>query len=464
MKIIVIGTGYVGLVQGVCLAELGNEVACIDIDESKIERLKEGISPIYEPGIEELLKRNIKLGRIVFDVSIKNHMEGNEIIFIAVGTPSKEDGHADLKYVLAAAEEIGKNLSHYQIIVNKSTVPIKTGQLVKETIGKFYAGDFDVVSNPEFLKEGSAVEDFMNPDRIVLGCNGNRNAAERVAMLYAVLGAPSLITDLETAEMIKYASNSYLATQISFINSVASICEKVGANIEDVSRGMKMDKRIGKKSFLSAGIGYGGSCFPKDVKSLIQIAEDNDSAFGILEEVEKVNKRQRLKFIEQIKRKLGDLKDKKIAVWGVAFKAKTDDVREAPAITILQRLVDLEAKIFVYDPVAEENFRRIIPEINFCPDSIEVCEDADALLIITDWNEFKQIDLEKVYKKMKSPIIFDGRNVYSLGKMKELGFGYISIGRKEVANCEQGAILKLQSANPSANPNPKLKPELACSL
>ncbi len=432
MKIIVIGTGYVGLVQGVCLAELGNEVACVDIDTSKVEKLKKGISPIYEPGIEELLKKNIKSGRIVFDVSMKNYMKGNEIIFIAVGTPAQEDGHADLKYVLAAAEEIGKNLSCYQIIVNKSTVPIKTGQLVRETISKFYKGGFDVVSNPEFLKEGSAVEDFMNPDRIVLGCNGSKNAAEKVAMLYAVLGVPSLITDLETAEMIKYASNSYLATQISFINSVASICEKVGANIEDVARGMKMDKRIGKESFLNAGIGYGGSCFPKDVKSLIQIAKDNDSDFRILEEVEKVNKIQRLRFIEQIKKKLGDLKNKKIAVWGVAFKPKTDDIREAPAITILEGLIDLGAKIFAYDPVAEKNFKKIMPEINFCLDSTEVCENADALLIITDWNEFKHIDLEKVCKLMKNPLIIDGRNIYSLDKVRDTGFKYVSMGRPEV--------------------------------
>ncbi len=432
MKIIIIGTGYVGLVQGVCLAELGNEVRCVDIDESKIEKLKKGISPIYEPGIEELLKRNLKSGRIIFDTSLKNHMRGNEMIFIAVGTPPEKDGRADLQYVLAAAEEIGKNLSHYQIIANKSTVPMKTGQLIKKTIQKYYKGDIDVVSNPEFLKEGSAVDDFMHPDRIVIGCNGDKQAAQKVAALYTVLGTPALITDLETAEMIKYASNSYLAAQISFINSVAAICEKVDANIEDVARGMKMDKRIGEKAFLNAGIGYGGSCFPKDVKSMIQIAKDNGLDFRMLEESEKVNKFQRLKFIEEVKNKLGNLKDKKIAVWGVAFKPKTDDIREAPSITILEGLVDLGAKIFAYDPVAENNLKKLIPDVNFCSDSLEVCKDANALLIITEWDEFKQADLEKVREKMKDPLIFDGRNIYSPLRMKELGFKYISIGRPEI--------------------------------
>lgn len=432
MKIIIIGTGYVGLVQGVCLAELGNQVCCIDIDEGKIEKLKKGISPIYEPGIEELLKRNLKLGRIVFDTELKNHMKGNEIIFIAVGTPPEENGRTDLKYVKAAAEEIGKNLTHYQIIVDKSTVPIKTGQLVKEAIAKSSKSDFDVVSNPEFLKEGSAVNDFMHPDRIVIGSNGSKEAAEKVAALYKVLGAPMLITDLETAEMIKYASNSYLAMQVSFVNSLAGICKKVGANIEDVAQGMKMDERIGKKAFLNAGVGYGGSCFPKDVASLIQIAKDYDNDFKMLEESEKINKTQRLKFVEEIKNNLGDLKNKKIAVWGLSFKPGTDDIREAPSITIIEGLLALGAKISAYDPVGENNFKKLIPDIAFCPNPLEVCEGADALAIITEWNEFKQMDLEKVREKMKNPVIFDGRNIYPVSKMKNSGFKYISIGRPDI--------------------------------
>jgi UDPglucose 6-dehydrogenase len=429
MKVIVIGTGYVGLVQGVCLAELGNDVVCIDLDESKIKKLNEGKSPIYEPGIEELIKKNLKAGRIKFTTSLSENISGNEIIFIAVGTPPDEDGRADLKYVLGAAEQIGKSLSEYQIIVNKSTVPIGTGQLVKETIGKHYSGEFDVVSNPEFLKEGTALEDWMRPDRVIIGDSNGRKAAEKVAELYEVLEAPVLITNLETAEMIKYASNSYLATQISFINSVASICEKVGANVVEVAKGMKLDKRIGEKAFLSAGLGYGGSCFPKDVEALIQIAKDNDVDFKILDEVEVVNKLQREKFILKVQQTLGTLKGKKIAVWGIAFKPKTDDIRMAPSITILEGLTALGAEITAFDTVAAENLNRLMPEIKFSDNAIAACEGADALLIITEWDEFKQINLKKIKEKMTSPIIFDGRNIYQPEMMKKLGFEYYSIGR-----------------------------------
>jgi len=425
----VIGTGYVGLVQGVCLAELGNDVICIDLDRSKVEKLKKGISPIYEPGIEELLKKNIKAGRIKFSENLENHIDGNEIIFIAVGTPPDGDGRADLKFVLAAAETIGKNLKSYQIIVNKSTVPIGTGELVKSTIRKYYKGDFDVVSNPEFLKEGTALEDWMKPDRVVLGDSNGHKAAEKVAKLYEVLESPVLITNLETAEMIKYASNSYLATQISYINSVASICEKVGADAVEVAKGMKLDKRIGGKAFLSAGLGYGGSCFPKDVEALVQIAKDNDVDFKILEEVEVVNKLQREKFIQKVVKRLGDVKGKKIAVWGIAFKPKTDDIRMAPSITILEVLTALGAEITAFDTVAAENLHNIMPEIKFADKAIDACVDADALLIITEWDEFKQIDLKKIKSTMKTPIIFDGRNIYQPETLKNLGIEYYSIGR-----------------------------------
>lgn len=432
MKAIVVGTGYVGLIQGVCLAELGNEVTCVDIDEKKIALLKSAESPIYEPGLEELLRKNIGAGRLVFDTSLKSHIEGNEVIFIAVGTPPDEDGSADLKYVLEAATDIGKNLKHYQIIVNKSTVPIGTGQLIKKTIKKYYKGDFDVASNPEFLREGSAIDDFMNPDRIVIGYDNGNGASDKVAKLYKVLDAPILITDLETAEMIKYASNSFLATQISFINSIAKICEKVGANIEDVAKGMKLDKRIGERAFLNAGVGYGGSCFPKDVQALVGIAKNNNIRFSILEEVEKVNKAQRMDFIFKIKEKLDSLKGKKIALLGVAFKPKTDDIREAPAITIIEALLDFGAEVLIYDPIAQENIKRIFPEAGFCSTAEEACKGADALVIVTEWDEFKQINLENICKLMKKPIVFDGRNIYSLKKMKNLGFDYISIGRPEV--------------------------------
>lgn len=429
MKIVVIGTGYVGLVQGVCLAELGNLVTCVDVDESKIERLKAGDSPIFEPGIEELVVKNIRSERLKFDTNLGPHLKAVDIIFIAVGTPPDEDGRADLKYVLSAAKSIGENLKGYAVIVNKSTVPIGTGQQVKKTIKKYYKGKFDVVSNPEFLREGSALDDFRQPDRIVIGHDNNLAAAQAVAKLYQVLGSPILITNLETAEMIKYASNSYLATQISFINSVANICEAVGANVADVSAGMKLDKRIGQKAFLSAGLGYGGSCFPKDVQALVQIARDNKVDFNILEEVEAVNKKQRQKFILKIKETIGDLKGKRIAVWGVAFKPKTDDVREAPAINVIEALTDLGAEILAYDPVAAENASKLAPETIFVSRSIDACKKADALVIVTEWDEFKQIDLNQVKSVMKQPLIFDGRNVYDPEEMEKMGFKYYSVGR-----------------------------------
>lgn len=429
MKVIVIGTGYVGLVQGVCLAELGNEVVNIDIDKNKIAKLKKGISPIYEPGIEELIVKNQTAGRISFDTELKKHIKNSEIIFIAVGTPPDKDGRADLQYVLAVAKEIGRNLKGYQIIVNKSTVPIGTGMVVKNTISQYYKGDFDVVSNPEFLKEGTALEDFMHPDRIVIGDSNGQKAAKKVAKLYEVLNSPILITNLETAEMIKYASNSYLATQISFINSIGNICEKVGANVCEVANGMKLDSRIGHKAFLNAGLGYGGSCFPKDVEALIQIARDNKVKFKILEDVEAVNKLQRQKFVHLVKTKLGNFKGKELAVWGLAFKPKTDDIRDAPSVTIVEGLLSLGAKIVAFDPVAEKNFKRIFPTVKFKNRAIDACYKADALLVLTEWNEFKQVDLAQVKKYLNTPIIFDGRNIYSTESMQELGFQYYSIGR-----------------------------------
>ena len=428
MKVVVIGTGYVGLVQGVCLAELGNNVTCVDIDRAKVEKLKRGISPIYEPGIEELIAKNLKAKRLAFTTKLSSAIAGAEIIFIAVGTPPSEDGSADLKYVLAAASDIGKNLKKYAVIVNKSTVPIGTGQLIKKTIAKFYKNKFDVVSNPEFLREGSALDDFMKPDRVVIG-DSRSKAAKKVAKLYEVLGAPILITDLETAEMIKYASNSYLATQISFINSLANICESVGANVDGVARGMKLDGRIGPRAFLGAGIGYGGSCFPKDVQALINIAKENKIRFSVLEEVEAVNKEQRQKFILKIQKALGPLRGKEIAVWGLAFKPKTDDVRDAPAITIIENLINLGARVTAFDPVAEENVRKILPAVRFSNDALDVCRGADVLAICTEWDEFRQIDLARVKKALRRPIIIDGRNIYDPATTRKLGFKYYSIGR-----------------------------------
>ncbi|HLC44157.1 MAG TPA: UDP-glucose/GDP-mannose dehydrogenase family protein [Patescibacteria group bacterium] len=438
MKVIIIGTGYVGLVQGVCLAELGNEVVCIDLVEEKIVKLQQGISPIYEPGIEELITRNLKAGRIKFSTSLAENIDDAEIIFIAVGTPPDEDGRADLKYVLAAAQNIGKNLKKYAIIVNKSTVPIGTGQMVRKMIAKYFSGEFDVVSNPEFLREGSAIDDWMKPDRVVIGGSNGQKAAKKVGKLYEVLGAPILITNLEAAEMIKYASNSYLATQISFINSIAQICEKVGADVTQVSRGMKLDKRIGERASLNAGLGYGGSCFPKDVEALVQIAQDNDVPFKILEEVEVVNKLVCLKFVEKITKTLThstssgraeSLKGKKIAVCGIAFKPKTDDIRMAQSVTIIEQLETLGAEVVAFDPVAAANLLKIMPEVKFVDNAADACKDADALVIVTEWDEFKQIDLTKIKTLMKKPNIFDGRNIYDPAEMTERGFNYISIGR-----------------------------------
>lgn len=429
MKIVVIGTGYVGLVQGIALAELGNEVVCIDIDEQKISKLRDGISPIYEPGIEELIKKNLKQERIVFDTSLKKHLNKADIAFIAVGTPSDEDGKADLRYVVAAAEEIGKNLKKDIIVVNKSTVPIGTGEMVKNTIKKHYGGDFNVVSNPEFLREGSAVDDFFHPDRVVIGCNGDQKAAQKIATLYKVLNCPIVITNLETAEMIKYASNSFLATQISFINSIANVCEKVGADATDVSMGMKLDKRIGERAFLNAGIGYGGSCFPKDVSAMVEIARECKEDFKILEEVEAVNKKQRQRFIKKIVDTLGKVRGKRIGIWGIAFKAKTDDIREAPAITIMEALIILGAEVLAYDPVAVENACKAVPEAIYVNRPQDACKRADALVILTDWDEFKQIDLEEIGALMKRKLVFDGRNLYSIEDMKKSGFKYFGIGR-----------------------------------
>lgn len=429
MKILVIGTGYVGLVQGVALAELGNEVVCVDVDERKISKLRSGESPIYEPGIEELIKKNLRQERIVFDTSLKKHVNQVDVAFIAVGTPSDEEGRADLRYVVSAAEEIGKSLKKSIVVVNKSTVPIGTGEMVKNTIKKYYKGEFDVVSNPEFLREGSALDNFFHPDRVVIGCNGTSAAAQKIAGLYKVLNCPIVITNLETAEMIKYASNSFLATQISFINAIANICEKVGADVADVSRGMRFDKRIGEKAFLNAGVGYGGSCFPKDVLAMIQIAKDNDEHFKILEEVESTNKIQRQKFIQKIITGLGKIKGKRIAVWGIAFKAKTDDIREAPAVTIIESLQNLGAEVLAYDPVAEENARKVMPDVIYVSRPQDACKKADALVIVTDWDEFKQVDLLELGTLMKQKVIFDGRNIYNSEDAKDAAFKYYGIGR-----------------------------------
>ncbi len=430
-EIAVIGVGYVGLVTGACFADLGNRVWCVDINEAKIESLKNGRVPFFEPGLEEIVRRNLKAGRIFFTTSYPEAIKNAQFIFIAVNTPEGEEGEADLSYVEAAAREIAKHLDHPVIIVNKSTVPIGTGDFVAEIIRENMADPsipFWVVSNPEFLREGSAVHDFMNPDRIVLGST-SREAAERVAELYAPLQAPVIITDLRTAEMIKYASNAFLATKISFINEIANICEALGADVKVVAQGMGLDHRIGPE-FLGAGIGWGGSCFPKDVRALAYMAATHGCHPQLLRSVIEINQDQRRRLVHKLRGLLGgSLRNKVIGILGLAFKPNTDDMREAPSVEIIHMLQHEGAKVKAYDPAAIENAKAILNGVEFKEDPYQVAEGADAIILVTEWNEFKQLDMERIRDLMRQPILIDGRNIYDPEKMKALGFTYRGIGR-----------------------------------
>jgi len=430
-KITIMGTGYVGLVTGTCLAELGHEVTAVDIDKTKIDKLNKGIIPIYEQGLEKLVKENKKQKRLFFTTDYNKAIKQADVVFIAVGTPPLADGSVNLEYVMSAAEMIGKNMNSYKVIVDKSTVPVGTGDCVKETIKKYYKGDFDVVSNPEFLREGSAVTDFMNPDRIVIG-NGSQRAEKILSDVYSSFEKDKIIfTDIKTAELIKYASNAFLATEISFINSIANLCEKMGADVEKVAWGMMLDKRIGTKAFLHAGVGYGGSCFPKDVKGLIQTAQENGVRFGILEEVEETNNAQKHSLLAKIQKLVGqDLRDKNITIWGLAFKPHTDDIREAPSLVIIKQLLDRGAKVKVFDPIAQESGKKILSEsVIFEKDLIGSTKNSDCLVLVTEWPEFKTVDLDKVKKNLKQSNMVDGRNIFQLEVMKRLGFKYLSVGR-----------------------------------
>ncbi|PIS42874.1 MAG: UDP-glucose 6-dehydrogenase [Candidatus Kerfeldbacteria bacterium CG08_land_8_20_14_0_20_40_16] len=429
MKISVIGTGYVGLVTGTCFAELGNEVICSDIDEGKIYTLKKGGIPIYEPGLKELIDRNVRGGRISFTTDVGSSVKHGEVVFIAVGTPPGEDGSADLKYVKDVAKTISENIDSYKIIVNKSTVPVGTGDIVSDIIKEKYKGEFDVVSNPEFLREGSAVQDSLHPDRVVIG-NGNERARKIMEELYKPLECPILFTDVKSAEIIKYASNSLLATEISFINSIARLAEKVGANIQAVSEGMKLDRRIGKSSFLNAGCGYGGSCFPKDVKALVKTLTEYKANPCLLRAVESINDEQKLLVVKKLKTLIPKLKGKKVGIWGLAFKPNTDDLREAVSLAVIPALLKEEAKVAVFDPAAISEAKKIFKDaVTYCRDSCEVLKESDALIILTEWDEFKQIDKNKVKKLLRVPNIVDGRNIFDPRDMKKLGFNYLSIGR-----------------------------------
>ncbi len=430
MNVCVIGVGYVGLVTGTVFADLGNEVICIDIDENKINMLKRNEMPIYEPGLEELVTRNVKEGRLFFTTDIGEGVRRSEVIFIAVGTPPRDNGETDLSQVEAVALEIAKHIDSYKIIVNKSTVPVGTGDLVRRIIAqnKTRNVEFDVVSNPEFLREGSAIADSLEPDRIVIGAP-NQEVALTLLELYAPIERPMLITDVASAEMIKYASNAFLATKISFINMIANLCEKTGADIALVAKGMGYDHRIGMH-FLQAGLGYGGSCFPKDTLSLIHTARKYGEEFTLLEEVMRINQQRVPRFAQRICQRLNPVKDKVIAILGLAFKPNTDDLRDAKSLELIKILKEKGVIIKAYDPVAMPNTQKIIPDIIYCKNAYDAAEGADAVVIVTDWNEFKLLNLERLKSVLKQPIIFDGRNIYNPKRLHKIGFEYYSIGRK----------------------------------
>ena len=428
-QICVVGVGYVGLVTGACFADLGNRVIALDVNEKRIENLKKGIMPIYEPGLEEQVHRNVRAGRLTFTTSYAEAVKGTEFAFIAVGTPSGVNGEADLQYVAAAAKSIAENMQEPLIIINKSTVPVGTGDWVADIVKKHQRKPvkFSVVSCPEFLREGSAISDFMQPHRTVLG-SLDHEAAEKVAQLHLPLRAPIVITDLRTAEMIKYASNAFLATKISFINEIANICEVLGADVKEVAAGMGYDARIGRH-FLDAGLGWGGSCFPKDVKALAFMAEEKHLETKFLDTVMEVNYERRKMAVRGTEAMLKGLKGKTVGLLGLAFKENTDDMRDAPSIDIAQELTAAGATVQAYDPVAVENARELLPAVEMFDDPYKMVEGCDALIVVTPWNEFKQLDLQKVKQLLKKPVIYDGRNIYNPAEMRHLGFTYRGVGR-----------------------------------
>lgn len=432
MRITVIGTGYVGLVAGACLADMGNDVICVDNNDEKLKKLEQGIIPIYEPGLEELVKSNVLENRLNFTSDIDMAVKKSEVCFIAVGTPQDEDGSADLHYVLGVAEEIAKAMNGYKVIVDKSTVPVGTAEKVTEIIRKHTDYDFDVVSNPEFLKQGNAVDDFLMPDRVVIGSNSEKATAimQDIYSPFFRTGNRVIVMDVKSAEMTKYASNSFLATKISFMNEIAQLCEKVGANAEMVRVGMSTDSRIGNK-FLFPGLGYGGSCFPKDVKALIKTGADNGIDMNIIKSADETNKQQRQLFINKIIARYGeDLTGKTFAVWGLAFKPKTDDMREAPAITIINDLLNRGAKVQAYDPKAMNSAKYHFQDrITYAKSSYEALNNADALLLLTEWNEFRRPDMDRIKELLKTPIIFDGRNQYNMERTVQRGFEYVCVGK-----------------------------------
>lgn len=428
-QISIIGSGYVGLVSGAAFADLGNDVFCVDIDAAKVQRLRDGECPIYEPGLPELLARNIKSKRLHFTTDYSEALPASDFVFICVDTPSSASGEADMRAVRKAAEMIAEHLKDGAVVVNKSTMPIGSGDMVTQIIREHVdsSKEFAVVSNPEFLREGSAVYDVLNPDRVVLGTDDHA-AAEKVSELYSVLNAPTVITDRRSAEMIKYASNSFLATKISFINEIAQICERVGADVTTVARGMGYDPRIGSL-FLQAGIGYGGSCFPKDVKALAHMAHEADCHPQLLHAVMEINADQRRRFVRKLQEHIGDVHGKEIAVWGLAFKQDTDDIRESPSLDIIGMIQQRGGTVRAFDPAAMDNAQRALPQTRICQTPYEAVEGADALCVVTPWNEFKQANMGRVAELMREPLVLDGRNLYDADEMRSLGFTYVGIGR-----------------------------------
>jgi len=439
MNICVIGTGYVGLVTGAVFADLGNDVICVDKDTSKVNTLRRGKMPIFEPGLEEMVARNVEDARLWFTTDIGDGVRKSDVIFIAVGTPSAENGESDLSAVVETAEGIARSMDRYKVIVNKSTVPVGTGDLVRDVIeqNKLRDVEFDIVSNPEFLREGSAIADTLYPDRIVIGAP-NGNVAMRVVELYAPLERPMLITDVRSAEMIKYASNAFVATKVSFINAIANICEKAGADVLQVAKGMGCDTRIGP-AFLGAGLGYGGSCLGKDISCLIHTADDLGYEFKLLKAVVDINAEQPGRFVGRMREILGGLEGKTIGILGLAFKPNTDDMRDARSIQVIGMLLAEGAHVKAYDPVASENARNVLPQIEYSETAYDAADGVDALAIVTEWNEFKLLNLERLKERMARPILFDGRNIYDPQRMKKLGFDYHPIGRPRNARGCNGA-------------------------
>jgi UDPglucose 6-dehydrogenase len=429
MKLTIIGTGYVGLVSGTCFAEVGHQVICVDNNADKVKMLQAGGIPIYEPGLEELVKKNVAAGRLKFTASTAEGVQNSDVIFIAVPTPPQPDGSVDLSYIERVARDIAAAMTSYKIVVDKSTVPVKTGEKVAETIKRYCTAkvEFDVVSNPEFLREGFAVGDLMKPDRIVIGVASQRPAAA-MKEIYTPFNAPIIVTDINSAELIKHAANSFLALKISYINAVANICEAAGANVQEVAHGIGLDDRIGRR-FLNAGIGFGGSCFPKDLSAFIKISEQIGYEFKLLKEVQNINANQMERFIKKITDTLWVLKDKKIGVLGLAFKQNTDDVRSSPAIDLCQRLLKEGASLRVHDPKAMDKTKPFLPNVTYVDDMNAVAEGCDALVIATEWDEFKQLDLVRAKKGLTHPIMFDGRNLFDPAEMEKLGWIYKSVGR-----------------------------------